>query len=111
MKTAMSRDGMQLSSLLEAHKLTAGMYVRVHGANLIVGRREPFGPGGMLEINDRVRLTRLNASSFGLSVKRHSGRWERTPFFGTMKEMVDVMHALMQHLITPTPGCTGTSGA
>jgi hypothetical protein len=32
-------------------------------------------------------------------VKRHTGRWERTPFSGTLKEMVHVMHAFMQHLV------------
>ncbi len=111
MNTAMRLAASQLTSLLESHKPTAGMYVRVHGDNLLMGRREPLGPGGTLEDDDRVRLTRLNASSYGLSVKRHTGRWERTPFSGSMKEMVDEMRTLMQHLIAPTPGCTGTSGA
>ena len=110
MKTTMRLARSQLTALLEAHKLTAGMYVRVHGDNLIMGRREPFGPDGSLEDDDRVRLTRLTASLFGLSVKRHTGRWERTPFSGNMDEMVEAMRAFMQHLIAP-PGCTGTSGA
>jgi hypothetical protein len=89
----------QLSQLLEAHETTAGMYVRVHGDHLIAGRKEAFGPDNKLEDDDKVRLTRLNNSTFGLSVKRHTGRWEKTPFSGSMKEMVDVIQSLMQHLV------------
>ena len=91
----------KLKGLLEAHKPTAGMYVRVHGDHLIVGRQEALGPNGQLENEDRVRLTRLSASAYGLSVKRHTGRWERTPFAGTIDEMVDVILSCMQHLVAP----------
>jgi hypothetical protein len=91
----------ELERLLERHALTLGMYVRVHGENLIVGRTEPPdtdpSPHG-----DRVRLTWLNASTYGLSVKRHTGRWERTPFSGGMKQMVETMLTYMQHLVAPS---------
>ena len=89
--------------LLEADELTSGMYVRLYGQHLIVGREEPLGPGGELEKEDRVRLTRLNASTYGLSVKRHTGRWERTPFSGSIYEMVQVIRTCMQHLVAPYP--------
>lgn len=91
----------KLKGLLEAHEPTAGLYVRVHGDNLILGRREPTGPNGPLEDDDRVRLTRLSTSTFGLSVKRHTGRWERTPFSGTLEEIVDIILGCMQHLVAP----------
>ncbi len=111
MKPGMAIRQSQLEELLERNELTAGMYVRVHGDNLILGRREALGPEGEMEDEDRVKLTRLNASTYGLSVKRHTGRWEKTPFRGSLKEMVDVIWALMQHLVAPTPDRTGTSGA
>jgi hypothetical protein len=101
MKDALRIPHMRLTELLAGDELTAGMYVRVRGDNLVMGRREPLGPDGELEDTDRVRLTRLDASSYGLSVKRHTGRWERTPFCGTMDEMVEVILTLMQHLIAP----------
>lgn len=82
----------RLVGLLEEHELTAGMCVRVHGDHLIVGR-EAEHP------DDRVRLTRISAQTYGLSVKRHTGRWERTPFSGTMSEMVETIREFMQHLI------------
>ena len=56
------------------------LYIRIWGKHLIVGREEAFGPDGALQKSDRVRLTRLNVSTYGLSVKRHTGRWEKTPY-------------------------------
>jgi hypothetical protein len=82
-----------LIKLLQAEQLTAGMYVRVHGNHLIAGRSEP------LENDDRVRFTRLGANRYGVSVKRHTGRWEKTPFCGTLQETVDAVCSVMQHLV------------
>ena len=101
MKPEMRFAQSKLTRLLEAHEQTAGLYVRVHGENLILGRREPLGPDGEMENDDRVRLTRLSASTYGLSVKRHTGRWERTPFSGSMEEMVETILGCMQHLVAP----------
>jgi hypothetical protein len=101
MQTNMRIAESKLKELMESHQPTAGMYVRVHGDHLILGRQEPIGPNGQLENDDRVRLTQLSASSYGLSVKRHTGRWERTPFAGTLEEMVDIILGCMQHLVAP----------
>ncbi len=86
----------RLLPLLEDSELTAGMSVRTYGDHLILARSDPETEAGA---TDCVRLTRLSASRYGLSVKRHTGRWERTPFSGTLKEMVQVMHTFMQHLV------------
>ena len=48
-----------------------------------------------------MRLTRLSASKYGLSVKRHNGRWERTPFSGTITEVFEAILSFMQHLLAP----------
>lgn len=101
MRTDLRAAESKLRRLLDAHEPTAGMYVRVHGDHLILGRTEPIGPNGQMEQDDRVRLTRLSASVYGLSVKRHTGRWERTPFSGSMEEMVDIILGCMQHLVAP----------
>ena len=87
-----------LERLLEADRLTVGMCVRAHGENLIVGRQDVRADKGT-ETDDRVRFTRLSPSAWGISVKRHTGRWERTPFSGSIAEMVDVMRTYMQHLV------------
>ena len=82
-----------LESLLESDPITKGMTVRAHGESRILGRPDDSGP------DDRVKLTRIGRAAWGLSVKRHTGRWERTPFSGKLDEMVEVMHSLMQHLV------------
>ena len=102
MKPEMRVAQSNLTGLLEAHEPTAGLYVRAHGDHLILGRREPWGPGGEAVEDDRVRLTRLGGSSWGLSVRRHTGRWERTPFCGTLQEMVEAILGCMQHLVAPS---------
>jgi hypothetical protein len=100
MREQMQAAQTKLEALLEQSEITAGMYIRVHGDHLIVGRWHT-GPQGKKEKDDRVRLTRLSSQSYGLSVKRHTGRWERTPFRGSMRDMVDAIHACMQHLVAP----------
>lgn len=99
MKPGMQSARTTLERLLESNELTRGMHVRVFGDNLIVGRELPCGPGENVETIDSVRLTRLTRSSWGLSVRRHTGRWERTPFLGSMKDMVDAVWTFMQHLV------------
>lgn len=99
MNAAMRIAQLQLTKLLEAHDRTRGTYVHIHGEHLIIGRQEPLAPDGSLVDDDRVRLTRLNASSYGLSVKRHTGRWERIPFSGSIKEMAETIQTFMQHLV------------
>jgi hypothetical protein len=101
MKMQMQLAQTKLRHLLDTHEQAAGLYTRVHGDHLIMGRREPLGPDGELENDDRVRLTRLSASTYGLSVKRHTGRWERTPFSGDIETMVDTIMGCMQHLVAP----------
>ena len=85
MKADMYRAQAQLQDLLEENECTAGMDVRAHGDHLIVAR-EATVRGRKTELEDRVRLTRLASSRWGLSIKRHTGRWERTPFSGSLKD-------------------------
>jgi hypothetical protein len=101
MKTAIRLARHQLSELVESSESTAGMYVRVHGDHLILGRPPRDGEDDPGERDDRVRLTRLSAREFGLSVKRHNGRWQRTPFTGTPSELFEVILSFMQHLVAP----------
>ena len=101
MKVKMDTARTALRRLLEQSDLTSGMSVRVHGDHLLLGRDELNSPEGKRETVDRVRLTRLTATRYGLSVRRHTGRWERTPFSGSMPAMVEVMRTYMQHLVAP----------
>ena len=91
----MQEPARTLRTKLNAHALTKGMCVRVYGTHLIAGR--PVR--GDEEPDDRVRLSRLGGSRWGLSARLHTGRWERTPFTGTIDELVEVMQTFMQHLV------------
>ena len=92
----MARKRGQLTRLLESNKITAGMSVRCHGDHLILGRS-----GNGSERDDRVRLTATTATTYILSIKRHTGRWERTPFYGSMEDLVEIVWNLMPHLVAP----------
>jgi len=89
----------KLVKLLQADQVTAGMCVRVHGDHLIAGRNERLGTDTTAENDDRVRFTRLGANHYGVSLKRHTGRWQKTPFRGTLEETVEAVCAVMQHLV------------
>lgn len=99
MKPGMRTAQAALEDLLESNELTRGMYVRVHGENLILGREENLGRSDPVDRVDCVRLTRLSKGTWGLSVRRHTGRWEQTPFSGTMKDVVRAIWTFMQHLV------------
>jgi hypothetical protein len=89
----------KLVKLLQADRVTAGMYVRVHGDHLIAGRSESWDTDATPENNDRVRFTSLGANHYGVSVKRHTGRWQKTPFYGTLEQTVEAVCSVMQHLV------------
>ena len=101
MKAKMEQARQQLALLLEQHSVTSGMSLRVRGDHLILGRCDTLTPGTQPENDDRVRLTRLSSRTYGLSVKRHTGRWERTSFVGNMDKMVHTIVSFMQHLVAP----------
>lgn len=97
----MSHALSDLEALMEGNEITAGLYVRARGENLILAREVDEADSGEPILEDRVRLTRLSKTRWGMSVKRHTGRWERTPFTGSIEEMVDAMCSFMQHLVAP----------
>jgi hypothetical protein len=96
------RAQQRLEELLGQSKVTAGLLVRVRGKQLTLVREEA-GPGGEPEDDPRVRLTHLGGNQFGLSVLRHTGRWERTPFTGSIDEVVAIIVETMQHLVADWP--------
>lgn len=93
----------ELVSLLAQHQVTAGVYVRARGKHLTLGREVPGPDNEKPEADNRVRLTHLGNGKFGLSVMRHTGKWEKTPFCGTLEELMDIMLDTMQHLLAPWP--------
>jgi len=98
----MERAQKKLIELLAASEVTEGLLVRVRGKNLTLVREEK-GIDGELEDDPRVRLTHLGGEQFGVSVLRHTGKWERTPFAGSLDEVVQIIIETMQHLVADWP--------
>ena len=92
-----ARDSLQ--DQLASNDATSGMYVRVHGKNLILGREETYQE--VTESVDMVRLTQRTSHGYGLSYKRHTGRWERMPFEGTIEELVTLLQEGLTHMVAP----------
>ena len=99
---SMERAHERLAELLGKSKVTAGLLVRVRGKHLTLVREET-GPSGDPEDDPRVRLTHLEGEQFGVSVLRHTGKWERTPFAGSIDEVVQISIETMQHLVADWP--------
>ena len=102
MNPTVKRARERLEELLGEQKLTTGLLVRVHGKHLTLVREET-GSGGEPENDPRVRLTHLGGEQFGLSVLRHTGKWERTPFAGDIDAVVEIVRGPMQHLVADWP--------
>jgi len=102
MNPSMERAQQELEELLEKSKVTAGLLVRVRGKQLTLVRQDA-GPDGEPEDDPRVRLTHLGGDQFGVSVLRHTGTWERTPFAGSIDDVVAAIVDTMQHLVADWP--------
>ena len=75
----------QLRALLRQHQGLEHLDVEVRGDAVIVFSTED---GDKLR---RARFTWLGAGHYGLSLTRHTGRWEATPFHGQLPEVVEVL--------------------
>jgi hypothetical protein len=99
MKPALEAAERELRVLVDESPITCGMTIRAQRAQLYLGRPIMPGPYADDEPDDRVRFTHLGGTAFGLSVRRHTGKWEKTPFSGTLRELVDIVSTAMQHLV------------
>jgi hypothetical protein len=99
MKPALEAAERELRVLVDESPITSGMTIRVERSHLYLGRPVTPGPYSDDAPDDRVRFTHLGGTAFGLGVRRHTGKWEKTPFSGTLRELLDIVHATMQHLV------------
>jgi hypothetical protein len=61
------------------------LYTQARGDQLILYSLEDE------EKINRVRFTRLSVNKYQLSIANHRGRWEQTPFTGTIPELVELL--------------------
>jgi len=91
--------GDKLRRMLRKVPAAKGMYVRLWGKNLILGRKEPFGPKGELVDDDRLKLTFVGRGVFGLKARLANGRYESTGFEGPLADLVEVMEGMLPHYL------------
>jgi hypothetical protein len=78
-------------------KLLAGRHlnhldVSFRGNHLVIALKEEKVP--------RVRFTRLNETTYQLSVARHTGAWDITPFTGDLPELFTLVTEQFGWLLT-----------
>ena len=72
-----------LEALLSRRPDLAHLYAKKRGSSLTIASGEPP--------HNHARVTALGRNVWGLSLPRHTGRWERTPFVGTLEEVIDTL--------------------
>jgi hypothetical protein len=80
MPTDMSRATRELTKLLADRGLTHLRVTKRGNALTVVSGADA---------HPEIRLTDLNAESWRLEVADHRGRWEFTPFEGSLDDLVD----------------------
>jgi len=89
----------KLEKLLKISKAeNRGLQVRIERGQLVLYREERF-PGQETEWLRAIRLTPLGNRTYGLSVYSKSNRWEKTPFTGGLRELVNVMTTDLAHFL------------
>ncbi|MGH7163155.1 MAG: hypothetical protein ACREID_06710 [Planctomycetota bacterium] len=89
----------KLRRLLHRVPAAKGMYVRQWGKNLILGRKEPFGPNDALVDDDRLKLAFVARGAFRLSARLANGRYQATGFSGSIADLVEIMQGVLPHYL------------
>jgi len=76
-------DIQQLEALLARTSDFKHLRVKKRGDSLTIFSGQPHHP--------HARFTAIDRDAWGLSFPRHTGRWERTPFVGTMEEVFNTL--------------------
>jgi hypothetical protein len=70
--------------------------------------RPPENPDDRFAV---MRLTPIGGFRFGLSLARHTGRWEKLPIAGVLADVLEQAVAMLGPWLAPQPGIvSGTSG-
>jgi len=78
-------DAEELEEELAKYDGLTHLRVKKRGDSLVIFSGEPKDP------QNHARMTYLDGDTWGLSLPKHTGRWERTPFTGTMEDILDTL--------------------
>ena len=93
----LEQGAQEVLALLRAHEGLEHLDVEVRGDAVIVFSTEEG------EKVRRARFTWLGAGHYGLSLTRHTGRWEPTPFRGPLPEVVELLVTQLGFHLTRFP--------
>ena len=85
----------ELVRLLAGYDGLGHIRVKRRGKTLTLHSQGPHGP------TNHARLTWLGGAVWALSLPRHTGRWEKTPFMGTMSDLVQVLTQMLGFHLAP----------
>lgn len=86
-------DREEIGELLQAHGLTH-LGVLSRGNHLVICQED------MGEKIPRLRFTRIGEHTYHLGIADHRGRWESTPFTGTIAELFTMVTEKFNWLLT-----------
>lgn len=93
--TADATQQANLADLLRRHGGCEHLQVRRHGASLVLFTRSQG-----VNIN-RARLTAVSRTRWRLDMPLHTGRWQPTPFVGSLIDIFRVLTADLAPLMGP----------
>jgi hypothetical protein len=94
-RARLAHGAQELHALLRAHAQLGHLDVEVRGDALIVFSTEDG------EKWRQARFTWLGAGHYGLSLTRHTGRWEPTPFSGPLPDVVELLVSQLGFHLAP----------
>lgn len=86
----------------------AHLHVRAHGKHILIEQ-----PGPPDDVDDRdavMRLTAIGAARFGVSLHRHTGKWEHLPLSGPLDDVLAEAVRTLGPWLELDPDIPSTSG-
>lgn len=84
-----------LERLLAAHEGLGHLAVKRRGRSLTLCSEDAYGP------TRHAKLDWLGAKLWELSLPTRSGRWQRTPFTGTLDELLQILIQMLGWHLAP----------
>ena len=93
--TADAHDAANLADLVRRHGGLGHLEVRRHGASLVLYTRL-----GEEKVN-RARFTAVSRTRWRIDIARHTGKWEPTPFVGSLLTVFGILTGDLTPWIAP----------
>lgn len=85
----------QLEELLASHRGIDHIRVKRRGRSLTLYSDSDYGA------DLHAKLTAIGRHRWALSLPRHTGRWEKTPFVGSMQEIIETLTQMLGFHLAP----------